>query len=205
MAKKYATKTQCINFIEAVKRKALRSVEERYAERKEVIQQEIIERNDILGKTKHMQNLIKEIIEINESLKFINDPAVENKQPKYYYKDSISRNIESDYKYSVNTVVDHSVSDLTQFEKNYISKIFEDRYEIKDPRYLEILEEEKQELTAVKENYNKVLTEASTLHNGKRVVKFLQDLGFDVSSLIYEEDSSNTIDTSKLFVCGEKK
>lgn len=63
------------------------------------------------------------------------------------------------------------------------------------------------EVEEVRENYNKVLDTCKSMNSAKRIAEYLEELGFDISTL--KEDTNKSlvadIDRSKLFVCGENK
>jgi 23S rRNA A1618 N6-methylase RlmF len=84
-----------------------------------------------------------------------------------------------------------------------LSNAYEDIPEIINLRKASLKESEE-----VKKEYRRLKAEVGTMRSIPKMVKYLKNLGFDVTWLEEQlkiEEPVEKLDTSKLFVCGENK
>lgn len=173
-------KQDLLEFIERVKAKAVKSVEEKY----------------------------------NEEIQKAKDKAISKYREKIaMYQDTFNRfstnltNLLTDMKedsevaYGSSYDISNGLKYLVDIKKsitnncNFIGKV----QKIKDAKEKEISE--------VEQNYDTVYAVCKSINNANRIAEYLEELGFDISSV---KDKNMTalvaqVDKTKLFVCGDNK
>ncbi|AAK79163.1 hypothetical protein BJV85_002807 [Clostridium acetobutylicum] len=180
-------KRECLEFIDKVEKKAINSVEERYLKK---IKNEKIK---ILKETGYMKRLKK--IQKNFNLIFdeFNNLALEmNENKAVDYGTGRYYNFEYEGSHFTSEGIVRRTIENCSFHGGSV----------------ELIEnEEKKEIEAVKDNYDKVRIVVKRNPNGVKAAEYLKGLGFDITSLEKDESRALTIkiDKTKLFVCGENK
>jgi hypothetical protein len=98
---------------------------------------------------------------------------------------------------------DLSVITCVDISEFLLSNAYEDTPEIINLRKASLKESEE-----VKKEYRRLKAEVGTMRSIPKMVKYLKNLGFDVTWLEEQlkiEEPVEKLDTSKLFVCGENK
>jgi len=99
----------------------------------------------------------------------------------------------------------HRINDGLRYLSNIKTRIIDDCSF--NGEVMKLRQEEEKEIEAVRFNYKKVYIVSKGMSSTKKIVEYLEALGFDLSTLKEDEMKylSTDIDKSKLFVCGENK
>ena len=182
-------KRDLMDFINVVESKALRSVRERHDK---IILKEKFRLMDEGGYTERINKIQTEansLYEISQKLNVDMQNDIKIKYPSYSYGDFAS-----------------NINNCTG--KNRIRDIMITRCKFEGSKIPLLLKEKDTELRGVEQNYNKVKMVSKTKKYGKDVAKYLEGLGFDISSVKKGDDCvalSVDIDKKLLFVCGDNK
>lgn len=173
-------KKDLLEFIERVERKAISSVEARFDKEIEVKKQEV------LSKYEDSINTLQDTF--NRFSTNLTNLLTDMKE-------------DMEVAYSGNYYVNDGMKYLSNI-KNRVSSSCHFQGEVQ-----KLKDQKKKEIEEVKANYKKVYVVSKSMSSAKKIVEYLEGLGFDLSSL--KEDEMNAlvadIDKSKLFVCGERK
>jgi hypothetical protein len=181
-------KRKLMEFIDAVEKKAVGSVEKRYQKVIDEEQSRILNDGGYTNKIEELQDIINSLLSKHREL--ISDMH-DNKIVHYT---GIGCWDTLDY-------------EIRGFDgKGYIKKVL-DKCMFDGGSVEKIRNKRDKEIQAVKDNYNKVRIICDRKANGSQIAEYLKGLGFDISSLEKDESKALTveIDKSKLFVCGENK
>lgn len=173
-------KKDLLEFIERVERKAISSVEARFDKEIEVKKQEV------LSKYEDSINMLQDTF--NRFSTNLTNLLTDMKE-------------DMEVAYSGNYCVNDGMKYLSNI-KNKVSSSCQFQGEVQ-----KLKDQKKKEINEVQVNYKKVYVVSKSMSSAKKIVEYLEGLGFDLSSL--KEDEMNAlvadIDKSKLFVCGERK
>lgn len=176
------TKATIKHFIEAVEGKALKSIADKYQSEVDEEKNRILESSGIEGQLKAMQRKLAEVEKMNNDLiKLTSD--TEEILTTHNGWNSIGNKINIDLKYAFHNQYKYSSKKLTLLEKDYLEK--------KDN---------------VKNEYAKVMASIQRMSSVNKMINYLKDIGFDVTSIQKEQTAITTnVDTKYLFVCGDNK
>lgn len=174
-------------FVGKVKMKAIKSVTEKHDKIITNEQKKIYKRYD-----KELNEFGNAILELNRTY------------------DNIMDKIKKDKNYKIDTGGWVGSYEIESLVKNLTSKkptnVFDRSGISYDGKLEELHMNENKELNEVKAEYDKVMKKCRELNSAKQCVKYLNELGFDTSSIeVKKEIKIDEINTSKLFVCGENK
>lgn len=176
------TKVTVRNFVEAVEHKALKSIAEKYDGQVKAEKERIMLESGVRANLKLMQKKLSEIDKVYEELKSVCNACEELKYNKQSYA-SIGSAL------NINFVAKFNV--CTTFNSKKLVEL-EQEYNIKKEN--------------VKNEYVKVLASIKRMSSVNKMIKYLQDLGFDTTSIEKEQTAITTnVDTKYLFVCGDNK
>lgn len=173
-------KPDLLEFIEKIKEKAVKSVEERYDKKIKTTKDNAMKKYD------------EKIAMYQDSFnRFVTNVT----------------NLVTDMKEDIEVAYDGSYAIQNGF--CYLKNIREsiiDSCEFKGEVQM-IKDSKDRELDEVKKAYNTVYAVCKSMNSANRIAEYLEELGFDISSV---KDKNMTalvaqVDKSKLFVCGDKK
>lgn len=177
-------KRDLLDFLDAVERKAIRSVRDKH----EVTIKEIKEEK-LMPYMAHIESYQRHI---NHLINNINDIIGE-----------MSIDLEVAYPTGTYGSVER---ELLQFKGQRLKNRIVDSCNFKG-EVMNAKNNRDKEIEEVMANYGKVRQVCISLPSGNKVAAYLKGLGFDISNLEKEEELSLVadIDKSKLFVCGDNK
>lgn len=183
------TKNDVYDFVQKVKSKAIASIEEK---NKKALSKE---------KGKIYKKYKKDIERINNASREIGDATASlieklKADKEFSFKD----------RYMYSSSFEGSVKNIIR--ENAVHSIFEDN----GIKHVGGVKEERdrasKEVSMVKVEYDKVYTKCRELKSAKKCIEYLNELGFDTSSLEVKKESKlevKDINKDMLFVCGDNK
>lgn len=180
-------KRVCMEFIDKVEAKAIKSVKENYSKKIDE------EKGKLLNETGYLKRLKKLQKEFNSIFDEFNNLALEmNENKAIHYGTGYYSSFENGTKCFTSKGLIDSTLTKCMFDGGSVTLIENER---------------DKEIEEVKDNYYKVKIVCERKANGAQAAEYLKGLGFDISSLEKDESKALTvkIDKSKLFVCGENK
>ena len=179
-------KKDLMEFINAVERKAVKSVKEKFSLQIKNQKDYILRKQGYTDRITKIQKKVNDLFTESQALYLDMKEDVTVRYDSYYDVSSQLRN------YTGKDSVSSEISERCKFNGGTVELI-------RNSRDIEIKE--------VNDNYNKVRVVANSYHSAIKISEYLKALGFDLSVLENKENSALTvkIDTSKLFVCGENK
>jgi vacuolar-type H+-ATPase subunit I/STV1 len=175
-----------------------------------------VNKKDLLSFIERVES--KAIKSVNDRWKKIIEEAEEKAISKYSKKIDMYQNTFNNFSTNLTNLLTDMKEDLeTAYSSNWdiqnsLDKLANLKTRIKSKcsfqgEVAKLNNEWGKEIEAVRFNYKKVYIVAKGMSSTKKIVEYLEGLGFDLSTLKEDEMKylSTDIDKSKLFVCGENK